>query len=538
MSIITSENEFSKESCFQIVNDFIKQRKPNAKPIPSSSSPSSSSSSSSSSVHDSGDADLLLIAQVCGSASYNLAIASSDVDYFGVFACDLRELFSVKGPRHSLDSHNPFDICCYELSYYCQLLLKGNPKLVEPIFLSNHLIYRHPLWDSLRDRGSSAVLTPTVLQQYIAFAFNQLSSAKQQTAAGRSAKSLYHALRLAYEAARISAGQPPAVFLEGPQRDAIIALRLGHTDPAASEAEARAILASLDGQPVQAALSDEDAARRFVDDWAYQVRLHQASARAPEKTQNLRCASALLPSLLSPEELEGLREDIRRCHPEKELCDILAVCRSGSALHQLLRHQAWPSRGEPTQDRVVVYLESARSHLRDRSAPANASSFTTARGDLLVEAGYFASLLAAGNHRAVECLEQEAPLFATAAWDVLRASLPSFYTRAGIAHLLGLASKLINSPPADADCRHQNMLLALRLLSQAQSQLDSRGLLDLSITSLLLESVHLPPDSLSALVRSAMSDSQSKSRQSTLPKTCDISILDSWLYSLRIETFI
>lgn len=69
---------------------------------------------------------VLLMAQICGSASFNLNVATSDTDYFGVYASSLQSVFQLKGPVDTLDSHTPHDICVYELAYFCRLLLKGN----------------------------------------------------------------------------------------------------------------------------------------------------------------------------------------------------------------------------------------------------------------------------------------------------------------------------------------------------------------------------------------------------------------------------
>src|SRR3989338_10506492 len=190
----------------------------------------------------------VLVAQICGSASYNLAVASSDVDYFGVYACDLRDLFRLKGPIMTLDTHKPMDICCYELSHYCQLLRKGNPKLVEPIFLSKGEIYRHSYWDRLRSIGTPSVLTKSVLNSYLAFAYSQLGDGQKKGADGKTTKRLYHALRLVYEARRIFSAQPPNVYLEGEEQQYIMSVRLGHEDPDKAEAMVRALLAELDGK--------------------------------------------------------------------------------------------------------------------------------------------------------------------------------------------------------------------------------------------------------------------------------------------------
>lgn len=85
-----------------------------------------------------------LLCQLAGSSAFNLNLPTSDKDYFGVFLFTANASLSsgsLISVPFSVDGHQPEDHQLYELEFYLQLLMKGNPKVIEPIF-TDKLCYR------------------------------------------------------------------------------------------------------------------------------------------------------------------------------------------------------------------------------------------------------------------------------------------------------------------------------------------------------------------------------------------------------------
>ena len=81
----------------------------------------------------------ILFAGVAGSSSYNVAVNTSDTDYFAVYAPELRSwCMATRSPADCITSsgieEDGLDVCVYDPIKYAGLLLKGNPKVVEPLF--------------------------------------------------------------------------------------------------------------------------------------------------------------------------------------------------------------------------------------------------------------------------------------------------------------------------------------------------------------------------------------------------------------------
>jgi predicted nucleotidyltransferase len=101
-----------------------------------------------------------------------------------------------------------------EVTKFVQLLAKGNPKLVEPLF-APHLTWHTSEWDGAVAVRRAAINKITVIQ-YLSYSKQKLKSAKEAFEKKELPwKDLYHALRLAKEATRIANGidVPPSSFL-------------------------------------------------------------------------------------------------------------------------------------------------------------------------------------------------------------------------------------------------------------------------------------------------------------------------------------
>jgi predicted nucleotidyltransferase len=115
----------------------------------------------------------------------------------------------------------------YEAAYFCHLLLKGNPKVIEPLYVEHRCYYignrpliTHPghmnvkiflmrahcttdIWRDLQ-RVRKALMTQQTLKHYAAYGLSQLSDLNKKK--GGESKKFYHALRLLQEAENIATG--------------------------------------------------------------------------------------------------------------------------------------------------------------------------------------------------------------------------------------------------------------------------------------------------------------------------------------------
>lgn len=99
----------------------------------------------------------VLLAQLSGSLGFNLAVATSDEDYFGVYAASIHS--TLLGTRKvSLSGADP-DFETHEVEEMLLLLGKGNPKVIEPLFTENLV------WKSAEWRQLEAAIRPLVLSQ-------------------------------------------------------------------------------------------------------------------------------------------------------------------------------------------------------------------------------------------------------------------------------------------------------------------------------------------------------------------------------------
>jgi hypothetical protein len=183
----------------------------------------------------------LLFSKVWGSHSHGTNLPGSDVDYTGVYAADERSLLSLHPPPETLTGEKP-DYQIHEAKKFADLLLKGNPAIIEMLF-TDRMCWKSPRWSSLvavRDN----FLTANVVKQYLGYSLGQLNKLRH----GKSVHSkggvpgekwCYHMVRVAWDAERISKGQPPVVWKEGAELEKLMAIRTGlwTTEQCVREAE-------------------------------------------------------------------------------------------------------------------------------------------------------------------------------------------------------------------------------------------------------------------------------------------------------------
>jgi predicted nucleotidyltransferase len=174
-----------------------------------------------------------------GSAMYNLATASSDEDYLLVYATPPRHLLKLERERPSeevefkaelpaggfgsfgSDKSEVVEGSALELSRYLALLCKGNPKLLEPLFLREGdgavPLQSSWIWAELCQMRERCLRTQRCATQFVGFVADRLHKAAraltQQGGDLKAAKYLYHALHKLSQLRCIIRQEPPSVWL-------------------------------------------------------------------------------------------------------------------------------------------------------------------------------------------------------------------------------------------------------------------------------------------------------------------------------------
>ena len=192
----------------------------------------------------------LLFTRIGGSHGLNLATPDSDVDYLGVYAASTWDVLGLRKPTDTLVNNKP-DYQIHEVGKFCNLLMKGNPGVVEMLF-ADHLTYNHKFWTSLRAFRQD-FLTAVAVKQYLGYAQGQLrrlrEAKKLRTTGGRyNTKWAYHLMRLVGDALRIARGQEPVVWkTDEVVRGYLLGVRAGKYEQAEIEEAAAVCIAEIDG---------------------------------------------------------------------------------------------------------------------------------------------------------------------------------------------------------------------------------------------------------------------------------------------------
>ena len=130
-----------------------------------------------------------------GSRMYNLSMPSSDRDFVAIYASPTKQILScINWPKECADNRGkslPIEHCCYEARMFTEMLIKGNPNVIEMLF-TNNVSYAHPLWEELVARRER-LLSESALQQYVGWVVTHLKLIGKSTHIGREGKLFYHA---------------------------------------------------------------------------------------------------------------------------------------------------------------------------------------------------------------------------------------------------------------------------------------------------------------------------------------------------------
>lgn len=182
--------------------------------------------------------------KIWGSYSHNTNLPESgflgisDVDYLGVYASNLKSLISLNPPSDSIVQESLFDpiynkkydLQAHEALKFANLLIKGNPGIVECLF-TDFLYWESEEWEFLRS-NKDRFLSQKVVEQYIGYAKGQLHRIKSEkslhTKGGAyNTKWAYHMIRILDDGIRIARGEYPEVWKEGLERYLLMEIRAG-----------------------------------------------------------------------------------------------------------------------------------------------------------------------------------------------------------------------------------------------------------------------------------------------------------------------
>lgn len=175
-----------------------------------------------------------LVIRIEGSQVYGLATEESDIDFMAVFAAPTLELLSVEGfridgKRTESWTHSKPDIRAWEVRHFCELLLKGNPGVIESLYSPPGTYLHTHEWNDLC-LYRRAFLSKAVVRQYLGYISGQLSrlhngQSVHTTGGSYNTKFAYHCLRLCHDGLVIAQGGEPQVRKEGPFKRFLLDVR-------------------------------------------------------------------------------------------------------------------------------------------------------------------------------------------------------------------------------------------------------------------------------------------------------------------------
>ncbi|KAA0921259.1 nucleotidyltransferase domain-containing protein [Streptomyces apricus] len=169
----------------------------------------------------------VLLSGIVGSTAYGLARPGSDVDRLGMFAAPTEDLHGLHGPKESYVTTAP-DSTLHEAAKWCRLALRGNPTVIELVWLPDELYeVRTPLGDELIGIRTTLLSAKRVRDAYLGYATQQFKRLYDRGAGGssaadaaetrrRTAKHARHLKRLCHQGFELYATGGLAVRVEDP----------------------------------------------------------------------------------------------------------------------------------------------------------------------------------------------------------------------------------------------------------------------------------------------------------------------------------
>lgn len=221
-----------------------------------------------------------IFGKISGSQSHNLNLTTSDVDYLVVYVTPLKKLLSLSPPADSVsnpDGSKP-DYQAHEVGKFSQLLLKGNPTVIEMLF-SDRLCFETPIWQRLKAERKRFLCAHSV-KQYLGYVQGQMArllkhggkSGLHSKGGAINEKWSYHCIRLLSDAERIAKGQEPVIWKEdgSEERELLMKIRTDQVGQEAIEQLIRQGIARIDGMKPWPIPDEGD--RQFLEDWLLDLR--------------------------------------------------------------------------------------------------------------------------------------------------------------------------------------------------------------------------------------------------------------------------
>ena len=214
------------------------------------------------------------VMQITGSTAYNTAELDSDVDFLGIFTIPTSEILKTTPVQENYSGTNP-DFQIHEAGKFANLLLKGNPTIVEMLYAKRNSYYVEPsftdAWDFLL-KNRDIFLNQATVKQYLGYIENQYSRLIQgkslhTTNSHYNTKWAYHMMRLSYDLNDIVSGKELEIYKTGCRRSILLDIRRGkYTKSQVSNM----ILKGISYINYQHLPMNAD--REFVDNWLLKVR--------------------------------------------------------------------------------------------------------------------------------------------------------------------------------------------------------------------------------------------------------------------------
>jgi len=210
-----------------------------------------------------------------GSRMYDVAVESSDRDYVAVYRSDTKSLLSgLQWPKESIDNRgHSYEIehCCYEVRMFCELLLKGNPSVIELLF-SDRVAYMSNAWKMLVDKRQDFI-SEAVVFQYVSWVKFHLKLVRKAKQPNKAPKYFYHAFHKLFELERLLRREPIAVQSEGEEREFIVNVRSGSFKTYMLKQKAQHMLADIEARlAARTWRYPESGDWRFLQQWVLSIR--------------------------------------------------------------------------------------------------------------------------------------------------------------------------------------------------------------------------------------------------------------------------
>jgi hypothetical protein len=214
----------------------------------------------------------VLFSKIWGSHSHDTQLPSSDIDYTGVYVAHPKDLLGLHPPGDTLTGEKP-DYQIHEVKKFCDLLLKGNPAVIEMLFTDKFLWF-DPRWKPLY-QCRKKFLCMTVVKQYLGYSTAQLQRLRHSKPVHSKGglpgeKWCYHMVRVAWDAERIALGGEPKIWKDGDEKEKLMAIRTGKWSVEQAVKEAEETIARIDSRkpwPIP-----ETADETFLNTWLLWIR--------------------------------------------------------------------------------------------------------------------------------------------------------------------------------------------------------------------------------------------------------------------------